>query len=97
MAVRVRINAKNYKAYHGHRARLGTAPHVPGDGQLLGSDVGRQEKGRRRRHSIRTLSRLSETVIIRKSGRGCVRSSTDALAVGLRPEVFKYENADRRR
>ena len=34
MAVRVRINAKNYKAYHGHRARLGTAPHVPGDGQL---------------------------------------------------------------
>ena len=34
MAVRVRINAKNYKAYHGHRARLGTAPHVPGDGQF---------------------------------------------------------------
>ena len=34
LAVRGRINAKNYKAYRGHRARLGTAPHVPGDGQF---------------------------------------------------------------
>ena len=32
--VRVRVNPKKYKAYHGHRGRLGTAPHVPGDGQF---------------------------------------------------------------
>ena len=34
MRVRVRINSKNFKAYHRHRDRLGTAPRIPNDGQF---------------------------------------------------------------
>ena len=42
--VRVRVNPKKYKAYHGHRGRLGTAPHVPGDGQFWEVIMGWHEK-----------------------------------------------------
>jgi hypothetical protein len=34
MSIRVRINLKNYNAYHLHHGRLGTAPRIPKDGQF---------------------------------------------------------------
>ena len=34
MSIRVRVNLKNYRTYHLHHGRLGTAPRIPKDGQF---------------------------------------------------------------
>jgi len=60
MSIRVRINVKNYKAYHLHHGRLGTAPRIPNT-DSSGACYGTVQK--RCSNIIRTLSRLSKRLI----------------------------------